>query len=260
MWESAQHSNLGADYQAYLSAFPGGVFAQMAKNRIASADSAKTPAPIAAPQTLAMIEPTGPKDDGLKDNVGTVDTERTLNLSAASAKEVQQRLTALDLYKGPATGALDPETRAALAEWQRKRGFAPTSFLDSAQVAALRADSETDYQKLLAAEPTTQPAAQAPSRRAVAKPSPKPPVVRSAKPSAPVTPARRVVKRTNPNRYETADQAAPPPPPLGDQGGSPAWRHAAGLPELPTDPGMGGRPPGFWMGSSGGLLLRGFRH
>src|SRR3984885_9453104 len=27
MWESAQHSNLGADYQAYLSAFPAGVFA-----------------------------------------------------------------------------------------------------------------------------------------------------------------------------------------------------------------------------------------
>jgi Putative peptidoglycan binding domain len=260
MWESAQHSNLGADYQAYLSAFPGGVFAQMAKNRIASMEGAGTSPPTAAPQTLAMTEPTGPKDDALKDNVGTVDTERTLNLSAASAKEVQQRLTALDLYKGPATGALDQATRAALAEWQKKRGFAPTSFLDSAQVAALRADSETEYQKFLAAQPTIQPAAQEAPRRAVAKPSPKPPVIRAAKPSAPATPARRVVKRTNPNRYETADQAAPPPPPGGDQGGSPAWRHAAGLPELPTDPGMGGRPPGFWMGSSGGLLLRGFRH
>jgi uncharacterized caspase-like protein len=259
MWESAQHSNLGADYQAYLSAFPGGVFAQMAKNRIASMEGAGTSSPTAAPQTLAMTEPTGLKDDALKDNVGTVDTERTLNLSAASAKEVQQRLTALDLYKGPATGALDQATRAALAEWQKKRGFAPTSFLDSAQVAALRADSETEYQKFLAAQPTIQPAAQEAPRRAVAKPSPKPPVIRAAKPSAPATPARRVVKRTNPNRYETADQAAPPPPPGGDQGGSPAWRHAAGLPELPTDPGMGGRPPGFWMGSSGGLLLRGFR-
>jgi hypothetical protein len=257
MWESAQHSNLAADYQAYLSAFPGGVFAQMAKNRIASVESAGNSPRTAAPQTLAMTEPAGPKDDALKDNVGTVDTERTLNLSAASAKEVQQRLTALDLYKGPATGALDPATRAALAEWQKERGFAPTSFLDSAQVAALRADSETEDQKLLPAEPTAQPAAQAPPRRALARPSLKPPVVRAAKPS-PAAPARRVVKRTNPNRYETADQAAPPP--VGDQGGSPAWRHAAGLPELPTDPGMGGRPPGFWMGSSGGLLFRGLRH
>jgi peptidoglycan hydrolase-like protein with peptidoglycan-binding domain len=260
MWESAQHSNLGADYQAYLSAFPGGVFAQMAKNRIASMERSRNPAPTTAPQTLAMTEPTGPKDDALIDSVATADTERTLNLSAASAKEVQQRLTALDLYKGPATGALDPATRAALAEWQKKRGFAPTSFLDSAQVAALRADSESEYQKLLAAQAASLPAATDASRRAVAKPSQKPPMVRSAKPSAPATPARRIVKRTNPNRYETADQAAPPPPPIGDPGGTPAWRHAAGLPELPTDPGMGGRPPGFWMGSSGGLLLRGLRH
>jgi hypothetical protein len=260
MWESAQHSNLGADYQAYLSAFPGGVFAQMAKNRIASMESARTSAPTSAPQTLAMTEPVGPPETELKDNVGTVDTERTLNLSAASAKEVQQRLTALNLYEGPLTGALDQATRAALAEWQKKRGFTPTSFLDSAQVAALRADSETEYQKFLAAEPASQPAAQEAPRRAMAKPAPKPPVVRAAKPSTPAAPARRVVKRTNPNRYETADQAAPPSLPVGDPGGTPAWRHAAGLPELPTDPGMGGRPPGFWTGSSGGLLLGGFRH
>ena len=119
MWESAQHSNLATDYQAYLSAFPGGMFAQMAKNRIASMDSAKT----SAPQTLAMTEPIGPPETDLKDNVGTVETERTLNLSAASAKEVQQRLTALDLYKGPATGALDQATRAALAEWQKNSGL-----------------------------------------------------------------------------------------------------------------------------------------
>jgi uncharacterized caspase-like protein len=256
LWESAQHSNLGADYQAYLSAFPAGVFAQMAKNRIASMESPRT----SASQTLAMTEPTSPKTDELKDNLGTADTERALNLSPAGEKEVQQRLTALDLYKGPVTGSLDPATRSALAEWQRKSGFAPTSFLDSAQVAALKSDSETEYQKYLAAQPATQPAAPETPHRVFVKPSPKPPVVRSAKPSAPATPARRVVKRTNPNRPETAEQAAPPPPPQIFLGGSPAWRRRAGLPELPTDPGMGGRPPGFWVGSSGGLLLGGFRH
>ena len=78
LWESAQHSNLAADYQAYLTAFPNGVFAQMAKNRIASMESARTSTPAPAPQTLAMTEPTGPKDDALKDNIGTADTERTL--------------------------------------------------------------------------------------------------------------------------------------------------------------------------------------
>jgi uncharacterized caspase-like protein len=256
LWESAQHSNLSADYQAYLSAFPSGVFAQMAKNRIASMESARTPTPTPAPQTLAMVEPSGPKDDAIKDNIGTADTERALNLGAAGEKEVQQRLSALDLYAGPKTGALDAATRSALAQWQKKSGFAPTSFLDSAQVAALKADSETEYQKSLAAQPAIQPAAPEP-RRALAKPSPKAPVVRTAKPPAPAAPARRVVKRTNPNRPEIVEQAVPPPPPPVFLGGSPAWRHRAGLPELPTDPGMGGRPPGFWLGSSGGLLLRG---
>jgi uncharacterized caspase-like protein len=255
LWESAQHSNLGADYQAYLSAFPAGVFAQMAKNRIASMESPRTSAPTPAPQTLAMAEPSGLKDDALKDSVATADTERALNLGAAGEKEVQQRLSALDLYTGPKTAALDPATRSAIAEWQKKSGFAPTSFLDSAQLAALRADSETEYQKYLAARPASQPVAAEAPRRALARSSPKAPVMRAAKPSAPATPARRVVKRTNPNRPEIAEQAAPPPPPPVFLGGSPAWRHRAGLPELPTDPGMGGRPPGFWLGSSGGLLL-----
>ena len=258
MWESAQHSNLGADYQAYLSAFPGGVFAQMAKNRIASMESARTSAPAPAPQKLAMTESTGPKTDELKDNLGTVDTERALNLGAAGEREVQQRLTALDLYAGPKTGALDPPTRSALAQWQKKSGFAPTSFLDSAELAALKADSETEYEKSLTPQPAIQPAAPETPRRVFVKPSPKTPAVRTAKPSAPSKPVRHVVKRKNPNRPETAEQAAPPPP--QDPGGTPAWRHAAGLPELPSDPGMGGRPPGFWLGSSGGLLIGGFRH
>lgn len=254
LWESAQHSNLPADYQAYLAAFPSGVFAQMAKNRIASMASART----SAPQTLAMTEPTGPKDDALKDNVGTRDTERTLNLGAAGEKEVQQRLSALDLYNGPKTGALDTATRSALAQWQKKNGFAPTSFLDSEQLAALKADSETEYQKLLATRPATEPAAPETPRRVVVKPSPKPPVARASRHPPPPAPIRRTVKRTNP-KPETAAEAAPPPPPPPPVylGGSPAWRRRAGLPELPTDPGLGGRPPGFWLGSSGGLFLGG---
>jgi uncharacterized caspase-like protein len=260
LWESAQHSNLSADYQAYLDAFPGGVFAQMAKNRIASMEAARaSPPPAPAPQTLAMTEPTVPKDEEWKSNVGTVETERSLNLGPAVEKEVQQRLTVLELYKGPETGAMDQATRSALAEWQKKRGFAPTSFLDSVQFAALKADSETEYQKYLAAQPAAEPVAPQAPRREVVRPSPKPAVTRAAKPSPPAAPVRRAVKRANPNRSQTADQAAPPPPP--DPGGSPAWRRRAGLPELPTDPGMGGRPPGFWLGSSGGgVMLGGFRH
>ena len=106
-----------------------------------------------------MAEPTVPKEEDWKKNVGPIETERSLNLGPVVEKEVQQRLTALDLYKGPVTGALDQATRSALADWQKKRGFAPTSFLNSAQFAALKADSETEYQKYLAAQPAAQPVA-----------------------------------------------------------------------------------------------------
>jgi uncharacterized caspase-like protein len=259
LWESAQHSNLSADYQAYLNAFPGGVFAQMAKNRIASMENAAAATSAPGPQRLAMAEPAGIRDDAVKETAATVDTERALNLGAVGEEEVQQRLSALDLYNGPKTGTMNPATRSALAQWQKKSGFTPTTYLDAAQVAALRADSETDYQKYLAAQPVTQPAAQETPRRVFVKPTPKAPVMRAGKPSAPAAPARRVVKRTNPDRSPIVEQAAPPPPPVF-LGGTPAWRRRAGLPELPTDPGMGGRPPGFWVGSSGGLLLGGLRH
>ena len=194
----------------------------------------------------------------MKDSVATAETERALNLGAAGEKEIQQRLRALDFYAGPETGALDPATRSALADWQKKSGFAPTSFLDSPELAALKADSETEYQKLLAAQPAAEAAASRAQRRVVV-PASKPAVTRAAKPSARAKPARREVKRSNPKRTQTAEEAAPAPPPVF-VGGSPAWRHAAGLPELPSDPGMGGRPPGFWLGTTGGLLLRAYRH
>ena len=42
LWESAQHSNLPGDYQAYLAAYPSGVFAPMARNRIASLTRRRT--------------------------------------------------------------------------------------------------------------------------------------------------------------------------------------------------------------------------
>ncbi len=250
MWESAQHSNLAADYQAYLGAFPGGMFAQMARNRIANLQSAGGSSPASVPETLAMREPAGQSEksatsdsetvDGGSAETGTAETERTLSLSATDQKEVQQRLTLLAFYAGPSTETLDDATRSALAEWQKKRGFAPTSFLDAPQLAALRADSENEYQKYLAAKPSLP---QAP-RQAIIRKSPKPPATRAEKAPARV---RHVAKKSSRAPAAVADNPAPVT--ASDPGGSPAWRQRAGLPELPSAPGLGGRPPGFWTGS-----------
>ncbi len=214
LWESAQHSNLRADYRAYLEAFPNGFFAQMAKNRIASLESpaaapAENESPAAAPAEKES-PPAAPAERDWKAEIGTADTEKALALTPADQKEIQQRLAALDLYKGPATGALDPPTRLALTEWwQRQRGAAPTPFLGSMQLAALRAESEDAYQKLLAAQPSPQPAV----RQAVR------PATRAAKePVKKTEPARRVTKRT---AHPAADAAAADAA-ASDFGGTPA--------------------------------------
>jgi len=153
LWESAQHSNLSADYQAYLDAFPDGLFAQMARNRIASLQGAGASGTAQAAETSAPAEPVGSSEKEFKSEIGTVETEKALDLTPANQKEIQQRLIVLEFYKGPANGALDSSTRSAIAAWQQSRGLAPTSLLGPLQLAALRAESESMYQRYLAAPP-----------------------------------------------------------------------------------------------------------
>jgi uncharacterized caspase-like protein/peptidoglycan hydrolase-like protein with peptidoglycan-binding domain len=174
LWESAQHSNLPGDYQAYLSAYPTGVFAPMARNRIASLSpatdaSAGRVVPV-VPQTSLAISPTD-----LKTEIGTLETEKALNLSAIDRKELQQRLAAISFDAGPPTGAFSDKTRAAIAAWQKKHELTPTSWLGPLQLVALKSESESAYRGFLAALPpaTATPAAPASATRTV-------PVVRKA--------------------------------------------------------------------------------
>ena len=280
LWESAQHSNLRADYQAYLDAFPNGFFAQMAKNRIANletpaapserASSAAEPAekesPAAAP--AENVSPVvAPAERDWKAEIGTADTEKALALTLADQKEIQQRLAALDLYQGPATGALDRPTRLALTEWQRQRGAAPTSFLGSMQLAALRAESEDAYQKLLAAQrppqpavrQATQPASEPRARQAVQ------PATRAATRAA----AKELARKPEPARSVTRRRARPAtettaaPVASSSCNGNPTWCRQAGLSDNSGAPPTG-RPPeflgGFTAGAATGLIIGGFRH
>jgi uncharacterized caspase-like protein len=152
LWESAQRSNLGADYKAYLNAYPSGIYAPMARNRIASLTTAPEPTvgrvvPV-VPQAPPSVPPTA-----LRAEVGTLETEKSLNLGPAEIRELQQRLTALALDAGPANGVFGDQTRSAIAQWQSRHGALSTSWLGPLQLAALRAESEAAYQQLLIAAP-----------------------------------------------------------------------------------------------------------
>jgi hypothetical protein len=152
MWESAQRSNLGPDYKAYLNAYPDGIYAPMARNRIASLTNAPEPTagrvvPL-VPQTPSFMPPSA-----LRAEVGTMETERSLNLGPAEIRELQQRLTALALDAGPPTGVFDDQMRSAIAQWQTRHGVLSTSWLGPLQLATLRAESEAAYQRLLILAP-----------------------------------------------------------------------------------------------------------
>ena len=173
VWDSAQRSNLPGDYQAYLDAYPTGVFAAMARNRIASLTP---PAPSrAGPAVNAAPAP----------EVGSEETERALGLDLAARKEIQQRLALMGLGGGVVDGDFGDQTRSAIRLWQERRHFTPSGRLGPLQLAALKSESEAPYRSFLAAPP--KPPAPPP---AAAKPA-HPPVKTIAR--LPPRPARDAV-------------------------------------------------------------------
>jgi peptidoglycan hydrolase-like protein with peptidoglycan-binding domain len=157
-WDSAEHSNSVADYQAYLQAFPNGLYAQMARNRIASLNSGgpgpgpgQGPGPAVPSAFGPPPQPVPP--EALKAEIGTVETEQQLDIGPPGRIELQQRLTALGLYNGPMDGDLGPMARAAIAEWQKRHDIAPTGELGPLQLSALRIESEGAFDQFLATRP-----------------------------------------------------------------------------------------------------------
>jgi caspase domain-containing protein/putative peptidoglycan binding protein len=170
LWESAQHSNLVGDYQAYLAGFPNGVFAAMARNRIAvltaaqspppapTVASAPAPVPVPAPAPAPTVAPApAPPPVVAKAEPGPEEIEKALDLGFAGRKELQLRLTALKFDPGPPDGAFGDRARAAIREWQKRRNLSATGYFDSSEVASLKSESEAPYQQLIA--PPAHPAA-----------------------------------------------------------------------------------------------------
>lgn len=155
LWDSAEKSNTPEDYKVYVEAYPNGVYAQMAKNRIARLSGPAPAAPAAAAPAQA---PAAPPADALapavlpaapivtaaelKRELGTIQTEKSLGLDRAARREVQMRLLALDFDPRESNGNFGEKTRAAIAEWQKRHEIAATSWLGPVQMAALKQESE----------------------------------------------------------------------------------------------------------------------
>jgi peptidoglycan hydrolase-like protein with peptidoglycan-binding domain len=176
-WDSAQRSNSVADYKAYLDAFPNGVYAPLARNRI-SAMMAPASAPPAAQPPSAAAAATAPTPVPIAE-VGTAESEQSLNLTSDNRSELQERLQALGLYSGAIDGVFGAPFRTAVAEWQKRHGATQSGFLGPLQLAALKAESDAVANS---SAPDAAQGNQAPQSAAAPNPAAQP------APAAPVSP------------------------------------------------------------------------
>ena len=163
VWESAEKSNTADDYRAYLESYPNGLFASMAKGRIARLSGPGTALPSPAAGPVRTIQ-----DADLAKEVGTARSEQEIKWNPADRREAQARLKALGFDPGKPSASFQPQTRKAIADWQRSRSAPETGYLTQLQRTALWEQSETEFQKL-----ATAPAPSARSARPKAAPQPK---------------------------------------------------------------------------------------
>lgn len=241
LWDSAERGNTIEDYKAYLDAYPSGTYARMARSRIAR---------LGSPSASGKAEDTPAA--GMKAEVGTQQTERSLSLTLARRKDIQQRLAALDYEAGTVSGSFDEKTRKALMDWQTRHEIRATGWLGPLQYAALLAESDLPLKRYLAAKTPTPKPERVASGRSVAVPAKA--VERKAAASRATQP-----QRAYPSTYGATVPGAYPAPayPSGYSrpypGGHPG-PYAGGQPG--ANPGAAAFIGGVFGGAFGGL----FRH
>ena len=125
-WESIKNSSDPNDFNSYLKRYPGGPFADLAKNRLKALQAKATTAP-AMTQSAATksIEP------------GTTEAA----LSQQQRKQIELALLNEKINPGGIDGNFDHDTRVAIKTWQYNSGMQPTGTLSPEQIAKLVAKS-----------------------------------------------------------------------------------------------------------------------
>lgn len=106
-WQAAQDADTINAYEAYLTEYPDGAFANEARGAI---------------DTLAR------------------DPERmeaALDLGTAARQQIQRNLTVLDYDTRGVDGIFGPGSRKAISNWQEANGFEATGFVSAEQIAIL---------------------------------------------------------------------------------------------------------------------------
>jgi len=128
-WNSIKDSKNAAEYQAYLQAFPNGIFAPLARLRVQQLGSTGGPAPAPAGRQPAQAPPRQPSNPA----AGTIDMS---NMQIVA--EIQSKLYNLNYDVKRFDGTMDDSTRDAIREWQERIEVTATGELTDAQLQRLR--------------------------------------------------------------------------------------------------------------------------
>lgn len=117
-WGRAAATDTVASYQEYLAAWPDGVFAAQARERIEA---------MLAPQISEA------------DIAAAQRQEEALRLSGVRAQLLELRLRELGFAPGAMDGVIDQNTRDAIAAYQETVGITPTGYVDQSTLVGLMA-------------------------------------------------------------------------------------------------------------------------
>lgn len=165
LWDEASKRNTIEHYELYLSQYPNGHFATVAKlnidqlkqtgaTTVASAETGSGP----TAQTASQVRTAVSVPDDLKQVAGTPATEAEIDLDKKERIDLQLRLSALGYDTGGFDGSLGPRTRTAIGAWQKDTGIVQTTYLTPqqhmflvVQTDPMMAQVRADYQAGLAA-------------------------------------------------------------------------------------------------------------
>ncbi|MGB0928093.1 MAG: caspase family protein [Pikeienuella sp.] len=135
-WRSTESGGQAADYRAYLDAYPDGIFAAIARNRLAELVPQGTSGSTVSTVSTPDVNPA---------EVG----EEALNLSRSERLAIQRDLTTLGYDTRGVDGVFGRGTRGAIRGWQESEGIPATGFIAAGQAKQLSDDAARETARLV---------------------------------------------------------------------------------------------------------------
>ena len=150
-WALVEESEVPSDLEAYLEHYPDGVYAPLARIRLAqlrrerrAQQTATSPADAATSDGTSVAAASSPPAPPTPAPAVPVpeEVESSLGLGRGARRMVQAGLSSLGYEPGPADGLFGARTREAIRRYQGEKGFEATGYLREEETEALVALGE----------------------------------------------------------------------------------------------------------------------